>query len=58
MPWLATPGNCRTLQLIGNDDFFIKQALLLYVNAFAVPGVARLRPYGMAFLLREQTVET
>jgi hypothetical protein len=43
------PGNYRTLKLISNDDFFIKQALLLHVNAFAAPGVARLRPYSMAF---------
>jgi hypothetical protein len=28
------------LKLISNDGFFIKQALLLYVNAFAVPGAA------------------
>jgi hypothetical protein len=46
------------LKFIGNDDFFIKQALLLHVNAFAMPGVARLRPYGMAFMPREQTVKT
>jgi hypothetical protein len=32
------------LKLIGNDAFFIKQALLLYVNAFAVPGVASYAP--------------
>jgi hypothetical protein len=37
------------LKRISNNDFFIKQALLLHVNAFATPGVARLRPYSMAF---------
>jgi hypothetical protein len=45
------------LKRISNDDSFIKQALLLHVNTFAAPGVARLRPYSMTFMLREQTVK-
>jgi hypothetical protein len=44
------------LKRINNDNFFIKQALLLHVNASATPGVASYAPTAWHSLL-EQTVK-